>query len=32
MLKDFEEFAFKGNLIDMTSGIIIGGAYGLVVK
>lgn len=32
MLKDFKEFAFKGNLIDMASGIIIGGAFGLVVK
>ncbi|YCM45233.1 large conductance mechanosensitive channel protein MscL [Verrucomicrobiaceae bacterium 227] len=32
MLKEFKEFAFKGNLIDMASGIIIGGAFGLVVK
>ncbi len=32
MLKDVKEFAFKGNLIDMASGIIIGGAFGLVVK
>ncbi len=32
MLKEFKEFAFKGNLIDMASGIILGGAFGLVVK
>ena len=32
MLKEFKEFAFKGNLIDMAVGIIIGGAFGLVVK
>ncbi|MDP4624460.1 MAG: large-conductance mechanosensitive channel protein MscL [Akkermansiaceae bacterium] len=32
MLKDFKEFAFKGNLIDMAVGIIIGGAFGTVVK
>jgi large conductance mechanosensitive channel len=32
MLKEFKEFAFKGNMIDMAVGIIIGGAFGLVVK
>ncbi|MGJ8644310.1 MAG: large-conductance mechanosensitive channel protein MscL [Luteolibacter sp.] len=32
MLKDFKEFAFKGNLVDMAVGIIIGGAFGTVVK
>lgn len=32
MFKDFKEFAFKGNLIDMAVGIIIGGAFGTVVK
>ncbi len=32
MIKEFKEFAFKGNLVDMASGIIIGGAFGLVVK
>jgi large conductance mechanosensitive channel len=32
VLKDFKEFAFKGNLIDMAVGIIIGGAFGTVVK
>ncbi len=32
MLKEFKEFAFKGNLIDMAVGIVIGGAFGTVVK
>lgn len=32
MLKAFREFAFKGNMIDMAVGIIVGGAFGLVVK
>ena len=32
MLKEFKEFAFKGNLIDMAVGIIIGGAFATVVK
>jgi len=32
MLKQFQEFAFKGNLIDMAVGIIIGGAFATVVK
>jgi large conductance mechanosensitive channel len=32
MLKQFKEFAFKGNLVDMAVGIIIGGAFGTVVK
>ena len=32
MLKEFKEFAFKGNLVDMAVGIIIGGAFGTVVK
>ncbi len=32
MLKDFKEFAFKGNLVDMAVGIIIGGAFATVVK
>lgn len=29
---EFKEFAFKGNLIDMAVGIIIGGAFGTVVS
>ena len=32
MLKEFKEFAFKGNMIDMAIGIIIGGAFATVVK
>ncbi len=32
LIKDFKAFAFKGNLIDMAVGIIIGGAFGTVVK
>ena len=32
MLKEFKEFAFKGNLIDMAVAFIIGGAFGTVVK
>ena len=32
LFSDFKSFAFKGNLIDMAVGIIIGGAFGTVVK
>ncbi|MEN8783776.1 MAG: large-conductance mechanosensitive channel protein MscL [Akkermansiaceae bacterium] len=32
MLKQFKEFAFKGNLIDMAVAIIIGGAFTVLVK
>jgi large conductance mechanosensitive channel len=32
MLKEFKEFALKGNMIDMAVGIIIGAAFGTVVK
>lgn len=32
MLEEFKKFAFKGNLVDMAVGIIIGGAFGTVVK
>ena len=32
MLKEFKEFAVKGNMLDMAVGIIIGGAFGTVVK
>lgn len=32
MLKEFKEFAVKGNVIDMAVGIIIGGAFSTVVK
>ncbi|NJD11846.1 MAG: large conductance mechanosensitive channel protein MscL [Gemmatimonadetes bacterium] len=32
MMKEFKEFAVKGNVIDMAVGIIIGGAFGTIVK
>src|SRR5512137_2141503 len=32
MLKEFKEFAVRGNMIDMAVGIIIGGAFGGVVS
>jgi large conductance mechanosensitive channel len=32
MLKEFREFAMRGNVVDMAVGIIIGGAFGLIVK
>lgn len=31
MLRDFKEFAFKGNVLDMAIGVIIGGAFGKIV-
>ena len=31
MLKEFKEFAMKGNVMDMAIGIIIGGAFGKIV-
>ena len=31
MLKEFKEFAVKGNMLDMAVGIIIGAAFGTVV-
>ena len=31
MFKEFKEFAFKGNIIDMAVGVIIGGAFGKIV-
>ena len=32
MMKEFKEFAVKGNVIDMAVGIIIGGAFGKIVS
>ena len=32
MFKEFKEFAVKGNVVDMAVGIIIGGAFGTIVK
>ena len=31
MLKEFKEFAMKGNVLDMAIGVIIGGAFGKIV-
>lgn len=31
MLKDFKEFAVKGNVIDLAVGVIVGGAFGKIV-
>ncbi|MGI6460042.1 MAG: large-conductance mechanosensitive channel protein MscL [Candidatus Hydrogenedentales bacterium] len=32
MLKEFKEFALRGNVVDMAVGIVIGGAFGTIVK
>ena len=32
MLKEFKDFAMRGNVVDMAVGIIIGGAFGTIVK
>jgi large conductance mechanosensitive channel len=32
MLKEFKEFAMKGNVLDMAIGVIIGGAFGKIVS
>lgn len=32
LIKEFREFALKGNMIDMAVGIIIGGAFGGIVQ
>jgi large conductance mechanosensitive channel len=32
MIKEFKEFAIKGNMLDLAVGIIIGGAFGKVVS
>ncbi|MGD2046356.1 MAG: large conductance mechanosensitive channel protein MscL [Gemmatimonadota bacterium] len=32
MLKEFKEFAVKGNVLDMAVGIIVGAAFGTVVQ
>ena len=32
MLKEFKEFAMRGNMIDLAIGIIIGGAFGKIVS
>ena len=32
MLEEFKKFAMRGNVVDMAVGIIIGGAFGTIVK
>lgn len=32
LLKEFREFAVRGNVVDMAVGIIIGGAFGTIVQ
>ncbi|WP_099045184.1 large conductance mechanosensitive channel protein MscL [Leuconostoc citreum] len=32
MWKEFKDFAFKGNVVDLAVAVIIGGAFGLIVK
>jgi large conductance mechanosensitive channel len=31
VLKEFKEFAMKGNVVDMAVGVVIGGAFGAIV-
>jgi large conductance mechanosensitive channel len=31
-LKEFKEFAVKGNVVDLAIGVIIGGAFGSIIK
>ena len=32
MIEDFKKFAFKGNVMDLAVGVIIGGAFGKIVS
>jgi large conductance mechanosensitive channel len=32
MLKEFKEFALKGNMLDMAIGIVIGAAFGTIIN
>jgi large conductance mechanosensitive channel len=32
MMKEFKEFALKGNVVDLAIGVIIGGAFGTIVS
>lgn len=32
MLKEFKEFALRGNVVDLAVGVIIGGAFGKIVS
>lgn len=31
MLKEFKEFAMRGNVLDMAIGVVIGGAFGAII-
>ncbi len=32
MLKEFKDFAMKGNVVDMAVGVVIGGAFGKIIS
>ena len=32
MLKEFKEFAMKGNIVDLAVAVIIGGAFGTIIS
>lgn len=32
MFKEFKNFLFRGNLLDLAAAVVLGGAFGLVVK
>ena len=32
LFTEFKEFAFKGNVVDMAVGVVIGGAFGSIVS
>ena len=31
LIKEFKEFAMKGNVVDLATGVVIGGAFGKIV-
>jgi len=31
MLKEFKEFALRGNVLDLAVGVIVGGAFGKII-
>ena len=32
MLKEFKDFALKGNVVDLAVGVIVGASFGTVIK
>ena len=32
MIKEFKEFAMKGNVVDLAVGVVIGGAFGAIIN